>query len=81
MYRCTHQADTYGYNVTFSGVGLPPPERADVGHCSQTALFRRKDGTDKTAREQSQEQTVESEYREEKPYVMVSTLFSFFSIG
>ena len=41
LYRCTTQAEKYGYSVTFSGVGDPPPERSEVGHCSQTALFTR----------------------------------------
>ena len=56
MFRCNHQAEKYGYDVTFSGVGDPPPEREDVGHCSQTAVFKRKDQI-----EEEQQETGENE--------------------
>lgn len=38
---CQTAAKTYNYTVTFDGVGDPPAEFGDVGHCSQIAIFER----------------------------------------
>ena len=42
MTRCSRVAEQYGYSVEYDGMGDPPAERSDVGHCSQMALFLRK---------------------------------------
>ena len=39
-YRCEKQAQTYGYTVEYGGIGEPPVGREEVGHCSQSAMFR-----------------------------------------
>ena len=38
---CNTIADLYPYKVTFSGIGEPPEDKADIGCCSQMALFTR----------------------------------------
>lgn len=38
---CNAAADSYGYSVSFTGVGDPPDEFRHVGHCSQIAVFER----------------------------------------
>ena len=37
--RCSRVADQYGYSVDIGGVGAPPINRTDLGHCSQVATF------------------------------------------
>ena len=39
---CRESAADYDYSVSFTGVGDPPPDFQDVGHCSQIAIFERK---------------------------------------
>ena len=39
--RCNDVAKKYSYNVEYGGVGDPPRESIDLGHCSQIALFTR----------------------------------------
>ena len=38
---CNSAASSYGYSVSFTGVGDPPPAFLHVGHCSQIAVFER----------------------------------------
>lgn len=38
---CNSAATSYGYAVSFAGVGDPPAEFQHVGHCSQIAIFER----------------------------------------
>ncbi len=37
--RCDGVCSMYGYTVEYGGVGEPPPDRAEVGYCSQMATF------------------------------------------
>ncbi|ELU10636.1 hypothetical protein CAPTEDRAFT_182989 [Capitella teleta] len=38
---CNDVAHSYGYAVEFDGIGDPPPGKEHLGHCSQSALFRK----------------------------------------
>ena len=41
FFRCDGVAKNYCYNVEYGGVGDPPSESVNLGHCSQIAVFTR----------------------------------------
>ena len=43
--RCEDIGEQYKYEVEYAGVGEPPVDRSDVGHCSQLAVFTRTHAT------------------------------------
>ena len=48
-------AEKYFYNVEYGGVGDPPTESVDLGHCSQIAVF--------TQRQKQQYSAIEEPYK------------------
>ena len=41
VHRCDDVAKKYYYSVEYGGVGDPPNESVNLGHCSQIAVFTR----------------------------------------
>ena len=54
---CSSISQTYGYSVEISGIGDPPKHKADVGFCSQMAIFTKKTETSIVLFEESNKQS------------------------
>ena len=42
MYRCDDIAEKYDYDVQYDGVGDPPEQSSHLGHCTQIAMFTKR---------------------------------------